>query len=205
MEPLATTDDLEAVLGRTLTDTEAARVEALLVQASAVVRRRSTQDFTQAETIIRLHIRDGFAVLPQRPVNDVSTVQTIDGNDVWYQWDGLDRIIVDPSRAINDFELNTLAYPPPTIDVTYDHGYAPTDDDPPASTIPADVVALVCQVVLRTLGQDPTAAGMQQESIAGYSYSVGSAAAAGVVGLLPAEAEFLDTFRRRGATGRIGP
>ena len=205
MEPLATTDDLEAVLGRTLTDTEATRAAALLVQASAVVRRASSQDFTQAETVIRSHVRDAFVVLPQRPVNGVSSVQDIDGNDVWFQWDGLDRIIVDPSRAINEFELNTLAYPPPTIDVTYDHGFAATDDDPPVSTIPADVVAVVCQIVLRTLGQDPTASGMQQESIAGYSYSVGSAAAAGVIGLLPPEAEFLASFKRRGATGRIGP
>lgn len=71
------------------------------------------------------------------------------------------------------------------LDVTYTHGIDP---------VPDEIVALVCQVAARALGVEPDQSGVSQETISGYSYTLGSAAAAGGLGLLPAEKEVLADY-----------
>lgn len=197
MDPLATTSDLELLLGRSLTTEEETRCNGLLPIASAAVRKQSTQDFTQLSTTVRLKSRIGIYRLPQRPVTEITSVQDIDGNDVGYAWEGLEVIDATLTGALYTFErVVPVRNPPMTVDITYEHGY---------ETIPDDIIGVVCQVVLRSLGQHPENSGIQQEAIAGYSYSIGSAAAAGAVGFLPAEIEILNRYRRVGNTAWTSP
>jgi hypothetical protein len=65
----------------------------------------------------------------------------------------------------------------------------------PLADVPADIFAVICQIVGRALGRPADEAGITQESIGSYSYSVGAAAAAGAVGLLNDERAVLDRHR----------
>lgn len=195
MADLATVADLEARLGRSLDATETARVEALLAGASARVRSYTGQQFELTTTTDRVRARSGRLRLPQRPVVAVSALADMNGNDIMFTW-----------HAGNDILMGTSGYPVrhpiedawyrhhDWVDVTYTHGY--TD-------IPADVVEVVCQIALRAFGTPSETAGIVQESIGSYSYSVGPVAAAGATGLLNEERAALDPYRRIGGTIRV--
>lgn len=107
-EPLATLDDVEARLGRSLEGDEIARVEAYLVDFSAVARSYTGQAFTE---------------------------------------------------------------------------------------VPEDIRAVTCQVVIRALGISPEDSAVTQESLEGYSFSIGAAGAAGPLGLLNDERAVLGRYR----------
>lgn len=186
MEPLATSLDIENHLGRLLTDDELARIDAVLADASAAVRSYTGQDFTASTTTERLRVRRGSIVLPQRPTSAVAAVEDLNANGLPYQWDGLDRLLLTISN-LDSFSFVPWSRPIAVVDVTYTHGYDP---------IPDDIVGVVCSIVTRALGRRPEDAGIQQESIAGYSYTVGSAAAQGGFGMLPDEKAVLDRYRR---------
>lgn len=177
---LATTDDLEARLGRPLTADEFARAPAVLADVSASIRARTGQTFERGTHELRARVKRGMVRLSQRPVHDVTTVTDRHGTAVAHEWDGLDRVYVDtlclPGRA-----------PVQVVDVTYDAG---------PDEAPADVVGVACSVALRTIGADPLEGGVVSESIDGYSYRLGSAAGAGSYGLLPAEADILARYTR---------
>lgn len=188
MAALATTDDLADRLGRSFSADEAAQAALLLDDASAAVRGHTGQQFTEDTTTERLRVRNGRVRLAQLPVTDVDGVTDIDGNDVAFTWDGGERLDVSSSVPDNwawEPRKSGLAY----VDVTYTHGYA---------TIPDVIVAVVCQMAGRALGRPADETGVTQESIAGYSYTVGAAAAAGAVGMLADERAVLDRYRRIG-------
>lgn len=172
------------------------RAESLLLDASAAVRRYTGQHFTLVENDeVKFRARRGVVVLSQRPVVEVTSVVDLNGNAVLYSFDGIERIALSPNVP------DTFAWEPwrnglETAVITYTHGY---------TTIPQDVVAIVCQAAARAYGRDPRESGIQQEAIAGYSYSIGPAAAAGAVGLLPGEKEILDVYRRRVGMTVVGP
>lgn len=191
MEPLATLDDLAVRLGRTLSDVEETRAAALLDDASAAVRAYTGQDFTSSETTVRLVPRNGKIALPQRPVTAVDSVKTVDGTDLVFTWWTGNSVTVG-ATSINWFEVN--GSPTQPVDVTYTHGY---------TTVPADIVAVVCQIVGRAMTKPADEAGFTQESIAGYSYALGAAAASGAVGMLADEKAVLDRYRRPGGTARL--
>lgn len=65
---------------------------------------------------------------------------------------------------------------------------------------PDDVVAIVCQMVGRSIGRPADETALRQEAIAGYSYTVGAAASAGPVGLLADEKEALRDYRKPAGT-----
>lgn len=196
LDPLATTDDLSARLGRELTDTELIQAEALLAGASARVRTYTGQDFTAVEDdVVQVKARNGIARLPQRPVTAVTAVVDLSANAVAHTWLNDDRVQVGTS-ALNWFEVEPWRNAVPELRVTYDHGY---------EEIPGDVVDVVCSMVARSLARGPDSGAIQSESIAGYSYSIGSSAAAGSVGLLNDERAALDAYRRRGTVIRTGP
>lgn len=193
MTDLATSTDIEARLGRTLTTLEATRVVPLLTDASASVRNYTRQTITQVtDDVVRLKIRNGRVRLPQRPATAVTTVKNTLGDLVLFQWDG-GSIVVVGSNVPDTFAwvpwLNGMA----AVDVTYTHGY---------STVPDDIVGVVCSIVMRALGREPLDAGITSETIQGYSYSLGSAGAAGAFGLLSSEADILDAYRRE-QTGSV--
>jgi hypothetical protein len=192
---LATLDDLEARLGSRVTDED--RAEALLDDVSAIVRAYTGQQFTLVEDDeIRVRVRNGSLRLPQRPVVDVTAVANVDGDSVDFTWDSGDSVQLEGFAALRtSFEVEPFRHRDPWVNVTYSHGY---------ETVPADIVAVVCQIAARAYGRTPDTTGVTQESIAGYSYSVGAAAAAGPAGMLADERRILDQYRRPLSVIRVG-
>jgi len=195
MANLATVADVSARLGRSLDQTEEVRVELLLGDASAAVRTYTGRTFEEAERTVRVRARTNLVRLADPPISAVSAVADIDGNDVSYRWDGLDTVYLWPLGDVR-FDLDVPTRWPQVVDVTYTAG---------ADDVPDAVVAVVAQVAARAFGVNPQDSGHQQESIAGYSYSVGTAAASGAVGLLKDEREVLDRYRRVGGVAWNGP
>lgn len=194
MTALASSDDIEVRLGRAFVGSEEARVEALLDDASASVRAYTGQHFELVENDeIRLQVRRGIVTLPQRPVVAVTSVADVDAVDVTYQWDAGDRLNLNVT-PLNAWEIEPRRNRVTYVDVVYTHGY---------ETIPEDIVRIVCNMALRAFGVPAESSGLQQESIAGYSYAVGSAAAAGAGGMLPSERADLDKYRRQFGTMRV--
>ena len=198
MEPLATSADVVARLGRDLTPVETIRVDALLVDASASVRSRAGQDFTQAETTDRLRVdRNGKVTLPQRPVTAVGAVVSLSGAEVAHAWPGFDQLVTGAGTT----EAWTWQFEPflngvGAVDVTYTHGF---------ETIPDDLVGVVCSIVLRAVGREPLDAGITSETIAGYSYALGVTGAAGAFGMLQPELDIVDRYARVGGRVNTAP
>ena len=172
MDPLATASDLSDRLGRPLTSAEEARATALLADASALVRAFTGRGFTRAddETVV-LRAQQGEIRLPQRPVIDVTTVVAVGAGGapdlpvVGWQWDGIDIVrTATRSPAINLpeewYDEDYESYPG-TYRVTYSHGDA---------AVPADVVAVVARMALRTMTAPTMAGGLTGETIGPYSY-----------------------------------
>jgi hypothetical protein len=134
--------------------------------------------------------------LPQRPVVDVSAVTDADGNDVLFVWDGGGFLPLSGLGSPLRWDVEPFTTRAPWVDVTYSHGY---------ETVPADIVAVVCQIVGRAFGRTADATAVTQESIAGYSYSIGGAAAQGPLGLMQNEREVLDRYRRPIGVIRVAP
>ncbi len=197
MAALATVADLEARLGSVLDAIGYKRAEALLDGASARVRTYTGQQFDTSETTDRLRVSRGIIRLPQRPVAAVDTVADMNGTDITFTWYAGDVVQLGASVGYPvEHPIMAAWYRRyDWVDVTYTHGYAET---------PADVLEVVCQMVLRAFGSDPSASGITQESVEGYSYSMGTTAAAGAVGMLADERATLDVYRRKGGTIRVG-
>ena len=193
MANLATIADIEDRLGRALADEdERVRVEALLRDASAAVRAYTGQQWKTGATTAKVRPRLDFVSF--KGITSVtSIVNTATGNDVPYQWDGMDRIYLWPPAYRYSIDYDFVAMPS-VVTVSY------VADDPP----PDEVLAVTCQMVLRASGVDPQSSGHQQESIAGYSYSVGIAAASAGVGMLPDERRVLDSYRALGRSIWVG-
>ncbi len=201
MAPLATKPDLAARLGRDFTSDEAARVDALLADSSALVRAYTGQDFAAvAAQTVTLRAQGGMIRLPQRPVTAVDSVVAIGINgtpDVtlvdWW-WDGLDTIRLGAGNyVINLPEVwwdDEDGYPG-TFSVTYRPGYVDS---------PADVVAVVCGMVLRTLTAPTAVGGVVSESIGPYSYRLESAGVGTSVSMSEADRRVLDRYRRKAGT-----
>jgi hypothetical protein len=186
---LATRSDVVARLGRALTETESQRVDALLTDASAAVRLYTGQQFTAGTSTETIYPERGRVVLPQRPVNAVTAAEDTDGNDIAFTWHVGDTVYLTSSGTQWRLDLDSTS-PFPAV-ITYTHGYA-------AGSIPEPVVAIVCNVVLRSLGRTPLDSGVTQQAIAGYSETIGAVGAAGAVGFLNEEKAALDRYRRPG-------
>jgi hypothetical protein len=172
---LATIADVEARIGRSLTAGETAQANAWLADASAMFVQRAVQKFEVSESTVRLFPRDGVVRLVQRPVIEIVNVTDIDGATIDYTYDGFQSI----------YELGTYS---PVI-VNYDHGSA---------TIPADVVAVVAGMVVRTLLiPDDAAAGIQQQSVGPFSQSYANWAVGRQVLMSPSDIEVADYYREK--------
>lgn len=187
LDPLAAVSDVVERLGRDLTAEETRRVAPLLRDASAIVRGRDVtgQEFTRRTTTVRRRILHGAVVLPQRPVNAVISAAHPDGVPVnRYKWNGLQTVYAFLWNAQTDFDT---PWRPgfDVIDITYDHG---TDD------VPEIVIGVVCNMVLRALGIDPSESTLTQERIEGYEYRKAAEAVAGVIGILPDERKALSPY-----------
>lgn len=195
MADLCVAEDVELRLGRALTDVETVRIGVLIKDASAKIRNYTKQTITEATTTDNLRVRNGCCRLAQRPITSIVTVANINGAaPVFYQWNGDDLLYVG-NNALDSFGWEPWRNGVAALKVTYTHGW---------STVPDDIVGVGCSIVMRALGRTPTDAGMTSESIAGYSYSIGAIGAAGALGLLDAEKEILDSYRRVGGTVNTG-
>lgn len=196
MADLATVSDIEVRLGRSFTDAEEIRVPFLLRDASASVRNYMRQEISQATSTVRLRVRNNKVRLPQRPVTAVLSVANVNGGPIMFSaWEGFDTITVS-SNVLDAFAWEPFRYGITAVDVDYTHGWNP---------VPDDIVGVVCSIVLRALGREPADAGITSESIQGYSYSLGSAGAAGAFGMLQAEKDVLDTYNRVGGWVNTSP
>lgn len=181
LQALATIEELQTRLKVTIDDE--ARAGAVLDDVSAHVRAYTGQQFTLgATTDLLARSRRGIVRLPQRPVHTVSAVTDTNDNPLLHTWYGDDRLQVSVNLP-DAFAWEPWRQSPNLVKVSYEHGY---------DEIPAEIIGVVCQVAGRALGVAPEESGISQESIAGYSYSTGTAAAQGAFGLLPGEKAILD-------------
>lgn len=204
MTALATTEDLEARLGRDLTAAEQTRATALLGDASALIRAYTGQDFTEVtDDEVVLRVQGGIVRLPQRPVTAVSSVVAIGGAGmpdvvvIDYIFDGVDQIRVgEGSFIINLPEIwwDDDGYPG-TFRIVYSHGY---------TQAPADVVAIECGMVLRTLTAPTMAGGVTGETIGSYSYRLDAAGAGTSVMMSSDDRKALARYRRSEGMIKVG-
>ncbi|QBI53428.1 hypothetical protein [Streptomonospora litoralis] len=201
MAALASQTDIEARLGRALTTAEEDRVEAVLDDASAIVRNYTRQDFGQQESTQILRIINGRVRLPQRPVLSVSAVGIVDPwgqsppAQVPYMFDGIDSINLTGGDVLLNApewwaDLDAAAT---TAEVTWTHGYA---------TTPGDVVAVVCGMVIRQL-LVPQQPGVRSEQAGGESISYADALMTGTVTLTRDDRRILNRYRTRAATVQL--
>lgn len=184
---LATQPDLEARLGRGLTDDELAQANALLDDVSAAVILYTGQKLARATYELRTRVKRGKVRLPQKPVHDVTAVTDRFGNAIEFTWDGLDKVIVDCCQF-------TGSPPIQVVDISYDAG---------PDTVPTPIVGLVSAIALRALGIDPTETAVTQESVDGYAFTIGSAGGGRAYGVLPSEGRVLAQFKGRRNIGSI--
>lgn len=171
MPDLATQADLEARLGRVLTEEEEARVGALLADASALVRDFTRQELSAVEDDeIVLRPVGVLLRLPQRPVTAVTSVKAVmpDGTSTvtlsGWSWDGRDKVDLSCATWDTSPSPDMARRPwPDSYEVIYDHGDA---------TVSPGVVAVVCAMVLRTLLSPSLTAGMVAERIGSYNYQL---------------------------------
>jgi hypothetical protein len=174
MPDLATTDDLEAMLGRDLTAAEAAKAPALLTSASAKIRTYCRRTFTEVEDDELVLRPIGTELrLPNKPVTEVAQVEQIGtagstdrvmSTSEW-AFDGIDRIELWPCPTVVAGVAPTATYAN-TYRVTYSHG---------ESTAPQVIIDKTVELVLRTLLAPTQTAGLVQERIGQYAYQYGQA------------------------------
>lgn len=197
LDPLAQVDDLDVRISGGIPAGDLARAEALLADVSAAVRAYTGQEFTAGTSTDQLvRPRNGIVRLPQRPVTAVGTVTDLNANTLFYTWLQDDRVEVS-GNVPDSFAFEPWRNGITRVFVTYDHGY---------EEIPGDIIAVVCQIAARALGRSPDEAGVTQESIAGYSYTIGTAAGSGPLGMLPDERAVLDRYTHpQIGSIRVGP
>lgn len=193
---LATVDDVQSRLFRELTEPELLRIDVLLADASAVVRRYTRRDFTIVRATQRMRPVGWRIRLPRRPVVDVHTVTLIiDGHPVpvtGYVWDGLDEVwLTSGQQVINLAEsaMEWLAINTPVAEVDYTSGDA---------EVPLDVVSVICSMISRSLST-PGGGGIISEAVGEYTYRLSDAAAQGPLTLTPSERSVLSAYRAAGS------
>lgn len=187
MASLASVSDVSALLGETVDET---RCEALLEQASAQFRLMALQDFELQTSSLVLRLVAGHVILPKRPVVSVDDVQVVntDGtagfSATGWIFDGISKVSVgDLGWLVNGPNI----LPTDTVLVTWTHGFA---------EVPADVRWSVAQMVARALSS-PAPAGITQESIGGYQYSLGAYTASGAASMTREEQAVAARYRPR--------
>jgi hypothetical protein len=172
---LATPDDIVARLGRNLNQTEAARVDAMLRDGSAIIRRRARNTFMYvASDMITIAASDGIIVLPGRPIYSVLSVVARSGNPAiqdipvtWFIFDGVDTVTIPEPSHSGIINLPTFWYEVAwynhSYDTLYEHGY---------HDVPADIKGLLCSAIISELSTPTMSATIQGETIGAYSYTM---------------------------------
>lgn len=185
--------DIEDRLPRPLQDAERTRAEALLSDASAVVRNFTRRAFTAATTTEKIRPIGYRILLPQRPVTSVDAVSLIVNGETrplfgWVHDGGAEVWLFGDGQLINYSELllEWLVYNSPMAQVTYTHGFP---------EVPPDVVAVVASMVGRTLTA-PGLGGVVSEAVGDYNYRLSDTAAQGTLTLTDSEKTLLKAYKR---------
>lgn len=197
LPPLATVADLATLLGRTFTTEQEQQAQALLDQASSVVRAYVRQDITRATTTDTftmrradpvLHRCSGLITLPQRPVVDITEVK-VDGTVSADWWQEGSELLV---RGWT-WDLPPAAHRPPQVTVTYTHGWDP---------VPGEIQAIVMQAANRVI-VNPS--GIRSETVGGESVTYLIPAVGEYLGVLLSKTEqrVLDRYRRTAGSVRL--
>lgn len=202
VDPLASLYDVQARYPVAISTSDQPRVQQMLVDASAVVRSFTRQQFTWSQSTDRVRPIGHKLILPQKPVVSVDAVAIVDvlqaGNllpiplSAWV-WDGgqeiwlgqMDVVVNLPEDVLDLYRHNT-----PLLQVTYTHGYA---------VVPDDVRAVVCNMVIRTLDL-PGVGGAQSQMVGPYSYRLSNTGMDGILALSDSEQKMLTRYRRKGRT-----
>lgn len=182
LAPLASIEDLEALLGRELTAAEQAQALLFLEYASDFIREYTGRSFEyRSNHLIRIQAdAHGIIDLPDPPIHAVATVldaeddEEIDG----WRWDQMWRLSCIPAWR--------------TCKVTYTHGFV---DVPPA------IVGVVASMAAR---QFINPAGIRQETVGAISVTYASVfGEAGAIGLSGMERQVLERYRDSARSWRI--
>jgi len=181
---LASPDDIVARLGRNLNQAEMARIDALLRDGSAIIRRYCRQDFTwRLDDVITVHADGGIIVLPWKPVESIDEVLALSGAPgipdipvTWYHFDDVDTItVMNPSQSgiinLPEFWYEETFWWGGSFRVKGSHGYVDT---------PEDVMAVLCTAIISELSTPTMSATLASESIGAYSYSMRRTSGAGL-------------------------
>lgn len=162
--PLATVDDATVRIGRQLDDTETARLEALLSDASARIRSylgAAALDYpARGEVVESCKVRPGGLIrLGLVPVVSIDSVYdyAVDTPLPFTRYGTAGAVVgVAHGAVINlpETDEEVMPYVPASVKVTYTAGYDP---------VPDIVVAVCCQAAIRAMQQyqpiQPNAAG----------------------------------------------
>jgi hypothetical protein len=205
---LATPDDIVDRLGRNLNQMEMARIDAMLRDASSIIRRYCRNDFIRyASDTIVVPSDGGIIKLPWYPVESIADVVALSGNPAvadipvtWYIFDGIRTItVMDPaySGVINlpEYWYETYWWSN-SYRVSGAHGYPETPDD---------VMSVLCVGVISELTAPTQSGTLQSESIGAYSYSMRRTSGAGLrASLVDAGMEtVLKDYRHKQGTIRV--
>lgn len=181
---LASPDDIVARLGRNLNQVEMARVDALLRDGSAIIRRYCREDFVWYDAdLIHIVADGGLIKLPWRPIEEIISVVAKSGiigiPDIpvtWFVFDGIDQVTIPtPAYAgiinLPEFWYQETFWWGSSFDVTASHGYRQTPDD---------VMAVLCTAIISELSTPTMSATLASESIGAYSYSMRRTSGAGL-------------------------
>jgi hypothetical protein len=172
---LATPDDIVARLGRNLNQVEAARVDAMLQDGSAIIRRHARNTFMyQASDLITMDASDGIIILPGRPIYNVISVVARSGYPTvqnipvtWFIFDGIDTVTIPEPIHSGIINLPSywydVAWYSHSFDTVYEHGY---------HSVPSDIRGMLCSAVISELATPTQSATLQSETIGAYSYSM---------------------------------
>lgn len=169
-DPLAGSEDVELLLGRTLTTAEEDQVAGLLASASTRVRAFCKQTFSRVDDDqVTLRPLGTTLRLRSGPVISIAEVAAVgpDGTGLFpvvgWHWDGIDRIDLaglnpevfvslpawwDQSRGASSYR------------VTYTHGH---------DTIPPLIIDVVANAAIRVLNSPSAVEGSTMQTIGQYS------------------------------------
>jgi hypothetical protein len=214
LPPLATIEDVAALLQRDLTPAEVTNGVRLLGMASDVVRRYTRQQITQAtETITLPGNWDNTLVLPQRPITAVSNVLINGATPSYTLWRVLDDTLFLGTGAYQpDFGVllwsgnalwgpagsnsgpqatgATWGGPQAQVTVTYTHGYA---------EVPGDIVNVTAGLVAIAIASP---VGVDQERVGGYQVKY-TRSEGGSMALQAGDKEILNYYRKRAISSSI--
>ena len=182
---LASPDDIAARLGRSLNQVEAARVDTLLQDGSAILRRYCRRDFMyHASDTITTTADGGIIKLTSwKPITSIDEIIALSGTPgildipvTWYHFDAVDKITVFNPTLSGIINLPEIWYEETfwwggSFKITGAHGFVDT---------PADVQSVLCSAITSELSTPTMSATLMSESVGAYSFSMRRTSGAGL-------------------------